>query len=249
MTKHAANPIGTANLKMAFGVEPSNRLFRLRLARYKSLAETVASYVNEHPGALRLLDIGLGSGRSLRFIEGEGADKNIDFSGLDLDPDRLSTVYSPKRWTLYKGDIEKGAPFKDSEFDIVICEQVLEHLVDPAAALREISRVLKKGGLAIIGVPTFPPPITYVRRLYVALTTALLNKKHSHVQTFSSFSILRLLKDNGSFSVLSCHGVRVISGGILSKLEDFEGWYRFNRRLGAALPVICTEVQITAIRK
>ncbi len=50
-------------------------------------------------------------------------------------------------------------PFKDQEFDYVICNQVLEHAADPAAFISEICRVAKKGYIevpSLIGEYLFP---------------------------------------------------------------------------------------------
>lgn len=44
-------------------------------------------------------------------------------------------------------------PFKEESFDLVICNHVLEHISDDKTALKEINRVLKKGGLALLQVP------------------------------------------------------------------------------------------------
>jgi SAM-dependent methyltransferase len=44
-------------------------------------------------------------------------------------------------------------PFENSKFDLIICNHVLEHIVDDLKAIQEIFRVLKKGGKAIIQVP------------------------------------------------------------------------------------------------
>lgn len=46
--------------------------------------------------------------------------------------------------------------FDDESFDIVITQDVLEHVFDPAAAFREIMRVLKPGGAHIFTVPYYP---------------------------------------------------------------------------------------------
>jgi SAM-dependent methyltransferase len=48
-------------------------------------------------------------------------------------------------------------PFGDHDFDVVLCNHVLEHVADDLQALREIHRVLKPGGWALLQVPFFPP--------------------------------------------------------------------------------------------
>ena len=48
-------------------------------------------------------------------------------------------------------------PFGESEFDVVFCNHVLEHVDDDLKAISEIYRVLKPKGWAILQVPFFPP--------------------------------------------------------------------------------------------
>lgn len=55
-----------------------------------------------------------------------------------------------------KMDIHK-MPFNENTFDAVLCNHVLEHVADDNLALREIKRVLKPGGWAILQVPFFSP--------------------------------------------------------------------------------------------
>ena len=47
--------------------------------------------------------------------------------------------------------------FKDNSYDVVICSEVLEHVEDPEIALKELARVLKKGGKLAVSVPRFFP--------------------------------------------------------------------------------------------
>ena len=46
-------------------------------------------------------------------------------------------------------------PFKDDEFDTIICDDVLEHLDDTVKAVQELHRISKKGGIIKIAVPHF----------------------------------------------------------------------------------------------
>ena len=50
------------------------------------------------------------------------------------------------------GDVT-ALPVADASQDLVLCEHVLEHVVDPLAGAREIERVLRPGGIALISVP------------------------------------------------------------------------------------------------
>ena len=48
-------------------------------------------------------------------------------------------------------------PFEDNTFDVILCNHVLEHVRDDIQAMREMCRVLKPGGFAILLVPFYPP--------------------------------------------------------------------------------------------
>ena len=48
-------------------------------------------------------------------------------------------------------------PFSENTFDAVLCNHVLEHVRDDIQAMREINRVLKPGGFAILQIPFFNP--------------------------------------------------------------------------------------------
>ena len=55
-----------------------------------------------------------------------------------------------------RGDICR-LPFPDADFDFVLCTEVLEHVADPWLAVREIRRVLKPGGVALMTSPFMWP--------------------------------------------------------------------------------------------
>ncbi len=68
--------------------------------------------------------------------------KNLDYTTTDLNSP-LADV---------KADI-CNLPFRDNEFDVILCNHVLEHIPDDIKAMQELYRVLKKGGMAILQIP------------------------------------------------------------------------------------------------
>jgi len=82
------------------------------------------------------------------FLE---ARSNLKVVSSDLE---ISGVYMGMRpWSL--NDIQ-AVGFADNSFDGVFCVHVLEHIPDDGQALREIHRILKPGGVAVIMVPFDP---------------------------------------------------------------------------------------------
>lgn len=242
--------------KLAFGVEPSKRRYRLRLARYQGLVDAVAAFLSEPrqarddpPDPLRLLDIGAGDGRTLRYLETAGLADDIQFHGLDISPTRRKHLYQPDRWDYRLHDIENGLPYESASFDIAVCEQVLEHLAQPEPVLREIARVLRPGGMAILGVPSFPPPLALFRRQVIARIDRLTRRRSDHPQTFSRRSFVKLIRRTDAFDVQAINGFRIMSGGPLAPLEDYHWWYQFNRRLATSCPDLAVEIQVIARRR
>src|SRR3990172_11890773 len=235
--------------KLAFGVEPSNRRYRLRLSRYHALAETVAGFIKNRAGKTVILDVGVGSGRTLRYLEPTGMSERADFYGLDIDSKRLYGIYGKKRWRLVMADVTKGIPFKDESVDVAIIEQVLEHISNPEDALKEMARVLKPGGLLIVGVPIFPAPVEWVRKKVTAYAAKRFGVTRGHVQTFTLKKTTGLMEKTGLFDISSVNGFRIASGGILGPLEDLRFWWRLNAFIGKIVPSLCTEIQVTAKKR
>lgn len=97
----------------------------------------------------RILNLGCGTSNDVWWL----ADKNV-IVGLDYASSGLR-VAQRHRIAGVVGDLNFSPilPFKDQSFDIVICKDILEHLLEPMAVLQEVRRVLKDDGYVIISVP------------------------------------------------------------------------------------------------
>ncbi len=96
----------------------------------------------------RILDVGCGTGANLEMLANFGEAEGVDVSDEALEFCRLKNLKATK------GLAEK-LPFADESFDVVTALDVVEHLDDDIAGLKEMHRVLKSGGRTLIFVPAF----------------------------------------------------------------------------------------------
>lgn len=97
----------------------------------------------------RLLDVGCGTGKNLEMLR-----TMARAEGVDVSDDALAFCKQRGLTDVQKGEIE-GLPYRDGEFDLVTAFDVVEHLDDDVAGLREMRRVLKPGGRGVFFVPAF----------------------------------------------------------------------------------------------
>lgn len=93
------------------------------------------------------LDIGCGSGVSLIEAEKLGAKA----FGLEADPN-ITKISQTLNLNIFQGDLEES-PFKDIKFDLIILNQVIEHIPEPDILLKRLTTKLTKNGLLIISFP------------------------------------------------------------------------------------------------
>jgi ubiquinone/menaquinone biosynthesis C-methylase UbiE len=104
------------------------------------------------PG-MRLLDVGCGPGSITRGLAERLAPGQV--VGLDLSAQTLAAAREDAAARgLANLQYEQGSvyelPFPDGSFDVVFAHQVLQHLREPGAALRQMRRVLRPGGLVAV---------------------------------------------------------------------------------------------------
>lgn len=117
-----------------------------------------------------ILDCGCGAGE---YVQELMKQKNAKVWGIEFSEEKVNQYKSqyPSMSNVLQGDIE-NMPFESESFDLVILNEVLEHVPNQIEGLREIYRVLKRNGKLIVFSPN---------RLYPFETHGVLSKKSDNI--------------------------------------------------------------------
>lgn|SRR3989338_6564920 len=159
----------------------------------------------------RVLDIGCGTGDN---ITNGGA-------GLDISSGMLREAKKKGHSVLVQGAAER-LPFKNESFDSVICMFTVLNLCNYKDAVKEIRRVLKKGGTAIVSASSVWDNSKYglVRRVLSRKKSRFMKMRIEKFRfKFFGFSKSNLIGAFGSFSLTKFYGIYLIT-------KPFWGWHR-----------------------
>lgn len=128
----------------------------LRSHRWRTAANSAAYLVPLLRPGMEVLDVGCGPGTitvELAQLTAPGRTIGIDPAAEVIDGARAlgtdPTAGQGTRVDFRVGDV-MSLPFADESFDVVHAHQVLQHLVDPVGALRQMARVCRPGGLIAV---------------------------------------------------------------------------------------------------
>jgi len=151
-----------------------------------------------HPKTIA--DAGCGEG----FVVGQLMEAGVkaEMAGVDLSKEavRIANQKFPKA-TFKVGSIY-DLPFKDDSYDLVLCNEVLEHLEKPADAVKELKRVSKK--YVICSVPH--EPFFMVGSLAGGKYISRLGNHPEHINHWTNISFRRFLEKNG-LHVVKTHAI------------------------------------------
>lgn len=118
-------------------------LYLIHLVAYEEAAKLA--------GGKDVLDIGCNTGYGTAIVARDSrATTGVDVSAKSVSAARELNAAPNLRYLAIDG---LQLPFQDDAFDLAVSFQVVEHVFTPEAYLREIRRVLKPGGLAILTTP------------------------------------------------------------------------------------------------
>ena len=143
------------------------------------------------PNKSKVLDVGGGNGQFSNFI---GA-KNVTI--LDISETGLKFAKKKFKFKIIKKDIRKKWNLTSKNYDIVFCNEVLEHVLDPEFIISEIAKIIKKKGILYIAQPNMKPDGEHhLTRIHFNYLKKILEKNKFKIQEY--ISIPRLL-DNFSY--------------------------------------------------
>ena len=127
----------------------------------------------------RILDVGCGLGRLLTKCSG------YEKYGMDISAQYLEKAIDSDA-NLCMAKVE-DMPYVDDFFDLVVCTDVLEHVLDLNLAMRQLIRVLKPGGKLVLRVPYKESLKPYTEQSYPY--------KYAHLRNFDEHGMLLLCEN------------------------------------------------------
>lgn len=149
------------------------------------------------PRAGRVLEIGCGSGATLAWLKSTG---RADWTaGIELSP-AAAAAAGERADLLFTGAVEDHLHrFEPGSLDLILCLDVLEHLVDPWQTVARLNRLLRPRGQVIVSLPN-------VRHHSVVLPLLLRGRwryveagimDQTHLRFFSREGVLEMLRQSG----------------------------------------------------
>lgn len=158
-------PLSAEALRRRYGARAGSYSQRLRRLGYtEAYAKLAQRLAGPAPDALaagaRVLDCGVGSG-ALSLAVASAASGPLRHHLLDISPTMLQVARDALasrgvRSEAVPADL-RSIPYPDARFDVVMAAHAIEHLADPIEALREMHRVTRPGGCALVVVTRRSP--------------------------------------------------------------------------------------------
>lgn len=156
-------------------------------------------------GVKRVLEVGCGAGR---FGEALHRQRGAAVWGIERDPEAAAQAATRLERVLVDDAFAAVGQLAGERFDLVVCNDLLEHLPDPGMLLRELRGLVPADGRLLVSLPNM--------RHYKVLLHLLVARDwryrdsgvldRTHLRFFTRRSMLRLLEENG-WRPRRCQGI------------------------------------------
>lgn len=127
------------------GTLPDPRSVERRFKRSKKFLDRIAGLLGKSPGVIRLLDVGCSSGAFL------GAAVKLGYLAEGVEPAARAAQTAQAAGLTVRQGLLQEAGFADGQFDAITLFEVIEHLKEPLNLLQECRRILRPGGILLVG--------------------------------------------------------------------------------------------------
>ena len=134
------------------------KLYTQQILQDRGIARYCHCVVQHQPQSGRLLDVGCSTGKFLYAMQ----QRKWQVQGVELSAYAAERARQALGLNVYTGTLIEAA-YEDYSFDAITLWDVLEHVPDPQATLKEIYRILKPGGLLLLSMPN---PISVEARFF-----------------------------------------------------------------------------------
>jgi len=185
-------------MEREFWLSLDEATFHAQEAGYQSLAGDLVRHARTRFGIrddIRILQIGCAvEDAVMHFPYGKrfAIDPLADFYIQHFERSRNPSV------TYFTANGE-AIPFVSNVFDLIICNNVLDHVLHPEKVLRDVRRTLKSGGIFFLSVDVYPEA-TYSQRVAREASGVVIDPCHPHTFTIKT---LTGLVDTAGFQVLT----------------------------------------------
>jgi ubiquinone/menaquinone biosynthesis C-methylase UbiE len=124
-------------------VEGSHWWFVGRRAILESFLDGIIKKLRTPHSTLRILDVGCGTGANIQMLSQYG-----DAEGVDVSDDALE--FCRQKCLKAQKGLAETLPYAEETFDLTTALDVVEHLDDDIAGLKEMFRVTKRGGYSLL---------------------------------------------------------------------------------------------------
>ena len=180
------------------------------ISSYTGRSKKLLSSLSKYRSSGTLLDIGCGLGYLMEQA------KICGWKTMGLEISDFAVDICRKKGLIVKKGTIGNVKFPKNHFDVVVAQDVLEHLFDPGGFLNEVNRIMKKNGYLVLEMPNNASLRRYAKgRDWLEYIPPL------HLNFFDNKTLKKILEKHG-FKVIKIYSEISLTFGLRERLRKFK---------------------------
>lgn len=196
-------------------LEPADQAYLdNNLEYFSQVRREIFPFLPEKMG--RVLEVGCGTGDTLNYLKQHG---RCDWAGGIELVSSAAAIAESRIDLLIEGNIEAmKLPFENGSLDVILCLDILEHLVDPWSVVHKLDKLLKPGGVLIASIPN-------VRHCRLVIPLLFLGKWQYRDAGILDKTHLRFFVRESAIALVACSGLKVEKVRTTGLDVGSKGWW------------------------